>query len=91
MNFLILLRIFFIFAVWDKNLSGIILRTLFMTFMWACPCAHTFGPYFSTASESGLKTDLGVVVVVILLLVIKFLSNWTAFVNFNVINIFRKI
>ena len=66
------------------------MRTLFMTFMWACPCAHTFGPYFLTASESGLKTDLGVVVVVILLLVIKFLSNWTAFVNFNVINIFRK-
>ena len=48
---------------------------------------------FLTASKywgSGLKNDL-VVVVVILVLVIKLLSNLTAFVRFNEINMFCKI
>ena len=46
---------------------------------------------FLTASKycgGGLKIDL-VVVILAVVLVIKLLSNWTAFFRFNVINIFR--
>ena len=49
---------------------------------------------FLTASKycgSGLKIGLVVVVILIVVLVIELLSNWTAFVRFNVIKIFRKM